>query len=74
VIGTAVNEASRIESLCDQLDRNLLISDSFVSALGDAAVRPDDCELMSLGSHSLRGVSGQREIYGIAEKAPLQDR
>lgn len=74
VIGTAVNEASRIESLCDQLDRNLLISDSFVSALRDAAVRPDDCELMSLGSHSLRGVSGQREIYGIAEKAPLQDR
>lgn len=62
VIGAAVNEASRIEALCGQLGRNLLISDSFASALGDQG-----SALTSLGHHSLRGVSGEREIFGILE-------
>ena len=62
VIGAAVNEASRIEALCGQLGRNLLISDSFAAALGDQGGA-----LTSLGRHSLRGVSGEREIFGVLD-------
>lgn len=65
VIGAAVNETSRIEALCDQLGRNLLISGSFCNALG-----PEGNALISLGSHRLRGVSGAREIFGVAEERP----
>lgn len=61
VIGAAVNEASRIEALCDQLGRNLLISSSVSSGLG-----PGSHGLVSLGSYQLRGVPGAREIYGLA--------
>ncbi len=64
VIGAAVNEASRIEALCDQLDHNLLISSSFAKALGTGAE-----ELVSLGFHQLRGVSGVREIFSFAREA-----
>lgn len=62
VIGAAVNEASRIEALCSQLGRNLLLSDSFAAALGGQESR-----LVSLGKHRLRGVSGQREIFGLCD-------
>ncbi|WP_282604782.1 adenylate/guanylate cyclase domain-containing protein [Pelagibius sp. Alg239-R121] len=64
VIGPAVNEASRIEALCGPLDRNLLISGNFVEAIGD-----DGGRFVSLGFHLLRGVSGQREIFGVSDGA-----
>lgn len=60
VIGAAVNEASRIEALCDQLGHSLLISGSFAKALG-----PGADAVISLGRHPLRGVSGLREIFSI---------
>ena len=62
VIGAAVNEASRIEALCDQLGHSLLISGSFAKALGPAAEA-----LVSLGRHPLRGVSGLREIFSTGQ-------
>ncbi len=65
VIGAAVNEASRIEALCDQLERNLLISGKFAAALGSEAAA-----LTSLGTHRLRGVSGALEVYGIKDEGP----
>src|SRR5213078_556617 len=50
VIGPAVNEVARIETLCEPLGRSVLVSAEFAAALGDrASLRP-------LGRHELRGV------------------
>jgi class 3 adenylate cyclase/uncharacterized protein (DUF427 family) len=59
VIGSAVNEASRIEGLSKTLHRQILISKTFRDSVPDT--------LMSLGHHSLRGVTGEREIFGLPE-------
>jgi adenylate cyclase len=57
VIGSAVNEASRIESLSKTLNRQILISAAFRESVPDS--------LISLGHHALRGVTGEREIFGL---------
>jgi adenylate cyclase len=57
-IGPAINEAARLEGLCKELGRNLLISDSFVRSA--PALRP---RLQSLGRHRLRGVREAREVF-----------
>jgi adenylate cyclase len=59
VIGPAVNEVSRLEGLCEALDRPLLVSDAVVAAA--PALRP---RLRSLGHHRLRGVRAPREVFG----------
>src|SRR5262245_16284471 len=59
VIGPAVNEVSRIETLCQPLGRKVLLSAEL------AAVVTDRRRLESLGYHSLRGVREPREIYGL---------
>lgn len=61
VIGPAVNEASRLERLCDTLDRHLVLSQSFAQA-ADASRH----ELVSLGRHRLRGVREETELFGLA--------
>ena len=60
VIGSAVNEASRIESLSKTLHRQILISSKFRNSVPDP--------MTSLGHHSLRGVTGEREIFGLPDK------
>lgn len=57
VIGPAVNEASRIEKLCGDLGRALLMSADFARCCGAPSV--------SLGQFELRGVSGRREIFAL---------
>ena len=57
VIGSAVNEAARIESLTRTLNRQILISSAFDDSVPDA--------MISLGRHTLRGVPGEREIFGL---------
>src|SRR6266496_927115 len=57
VIGPAVNEVARIETLCEPLGRKVLVSAEFAGALGDGA------RLQPLGRHALRGVREPREIY-----------
>jgi adenylate cyclase len=59
VIGPAVNEAARIETLCEPLGRKVLVSAEFAAAVGDS------CRLIPLGRHQLRGVREVREIYGL---------
>ena len=61
VIGPAVNEASRIERLCEPLGRPLLMSQAFARAA--VASRR---ELVSLGRHRLRGVREETELFGLA--------
>ena len=53
VIGPAVNEASRIEKLCEPLGQSLLMSRSFAEAATASRRR-----LVSLGRHGLR--NGQK--------------
>jgi adenylate cyclase len=60
IVGPAVNEASRIETLCKKLERPVLLSESFAVALGD---HPRLCEL---GTHELAGIATPRRIFGIA--------
>src|SRR5438046_7418124 len=50
VIGPAVNEAARIEALCEPLGRHVLVSAELAAAVGD------DSRLEPLGHHALRGV------------------
>ena len=57
VIGQAVNEASRIEGLCKDLGRPVLISEAFARSIPD--------ELTPLGSHALRGVPEAQEIFTV---------
>ncbi len=59
VIGPAVNEAARIETLCEPLGRKVLVSAEFATAAGGCnGLRP-------LGHHRLRGVRELRAIYGL---------
>ena len=60
VIGSAVNEASRMESLCDKLGYNLLLSKDLVSLIPISLK-----SIKSLGKHQLRGVNAQKEIFTL---------
>jgi adenylate cyclase len=60
VIGPGVNEATRIEALCEPLGRPLLFSSEFA-----AAATGGDCRLESLGRHPLRGVREPKEIFAL---------
>ena len=62
VIGSAVNEAARIEALCSPLGRPLLVSEAFA-----AAASASRSHLMSLGRHRLRGVRGDTELFTLAD-------
>jgi adenylate cyclase len=59
VIGPAVNEAARIEALCEPLGHKVLVS----AAVADALT--DDRRLLPLGRHQLRGVREEREVYAL---------
>jgi adenylate cyclase len=59
VIGPAVNEVARIETLCEPLGRNVLLS----AELAEAACEPG--RLVPLGRHQLRGVREPRAIYAL---------
>jgi adenylate cyclase len=57
VIGSAVNETSRIESMCKALDQTILFSAEFA--------RHFPTRLVSLGVHKLRGVSAPQELFTL---------
>ena len=60
VIGPAVNEASRIESLCTPLGHNILISEAFAKAAKTCLGK-----LVSVGRHPLRGVARDQELFTL---------
>ncbi len=60
VIGPAVNEASRIETLCEPLGHNVLVSETFAGAAVACAGR-----LIPVGTHQLRGVRHSQALYTI---------
>jgi adenylate cyclase len=61
VVGPAVNEVSRIASMCRSVDQDALISDSFAEAL------PGDLrqQLVSVGRYALRGVGRAQELFTL---------
>lgn len=60
VIGPTVNEASRIEVLCQELGHHLLVSETFAQA----AIACED-SLISVGRHELRGVRQAQELFTV---------
>ena len=59
VIGPAVNEVARIETLCEPLGRTVLVSAELAAVVGNSR------RLEPLGHHRLRGVRDARVIYGL---------
>lgn len=57
VIGAAANEAARIESLCKQLEVDLLVSEHVARVL--------PIRWRSMGSHTLRGVGDKIELFTL---------
>lgn len=65
VIGPAVNEASRIASMCRQLDQDVLLSSAFAAAAPDCRDR-----LISVGRYLLRGVGRPQELFTLDPDGP----
>jgi adenylate cyclase len=61
VVGQAVNEASRIASMCRSVDRDVLFSSEFRASLPEAKQR----RLVSVGRYALRGVSRAQELFTL---------
>jgi adenylate cyclase len=59
VVGPAVNEVARIETLCEPLGRRVLISAGLAAAIGDRT------RLESLGAHALRGMRAAKEVFAL---------
>jgi adenylate cyclase len=66
IIGPAVNEVARIETLCEPLGRYVLVSAELAAAVGQ------DRRLVPLGRHNLRGVREERAIYGLEPDLPRE--
>lgn len=62
IIGPAVNEASRMEAMCDALERRLLISQAFADAYAGGTP-----ELLPLGRHGLRSVREPVRLYTVTD-------
>ncbi|MGM4982095.1 MULTISPECIES: adenylate/guanylate cyclase domain-containing protein [Rhizobium] len=65
VIGPAVNEVSRIASMCRSADRNVLMSSNFVEALSTH----NSNDLVSVGRYALRGVNRPQELFTLLSSA-----
>jgi adenylate cyclase len=61
VVGPAVNEVSRIASMCSSVDRELLASSEFCAGL-DASGRG---HLVSTGRFALRGIGRAQDLYTL---------
>jgi len=61
VVGPAVNETSRIASMCRSVDRPVLISSTFSDCLPDT----ERARLVSVGRFALRGVGQAKELFTL---------
>src|SRR6202045_801661 len=61
VVGPAVNEVSRIASMCNSVDRELLVSSAFLTGL-DATGRN---YLVSTGRFALRGIGRAEDLFTL---------
>ncbi|CAL78186.1 putative Adenylate/Guanylate cyclase [Bradyrhizobium sp. ORS 278] len=61
VVGPAVNEVSRIASMCRSVDRELLASSEFCAGLDDEGRR----YMVSTGRYALRGIGRAQDLYTL---------
>jgi adenylate cyclase len=61
VVGPAVNETSRIATMCRSIERDILLS----AAFADAICPEDRARLVSVGRYALRGVGGAQELFTL---------
>ncbi len=61
VVGPAVNEVSRIASMCRSVDRELLVSEAFRDGLDPAGQH----YLVSTGRFALRGIGRAQDLYTL---------
>ena len=61
VVGPAVNEVSRIASMCRSVDRELLVSSNFLAGLDSAG----QGYLVSTGRFALRGIGRAQDLYTL---------
>jgi adenylate cyclase len=57
VIGSAANEAARIESMTKELGKPVLTSSTFAASYSGA--------LVSAGTHRLKGLAGNHELFMV---------
>ena len=61
VVGPAVNEVSRIASMCRSVDRATVVSSEFAAATPE----PERENLVSVGRYALRGVARAQELFTL---------
>ena len=61
VVGQAVNEVSRIASMCSSADRDVLFSAAFRESLPEE----EGAKLVSVGRYALRGVGRPQELFTL---------
>jgi adenylate cyclase len=61
VVGPAVNEVSRIASMCRSVDRGVVMSSDFAAT----TPQPERATLVSVGRHALRGVGRAQELFTL---------
>jgi adenylate cyclase len=66
VVGPAVNEVSRIASMCRSADRPVLASAAFAAA----TPAPERGTLVSVGRYALRGVGKPQELFTLDSTPP----
>ena len=69
VVGPAVNEVSRIASMCRSLDQPVLVSSAFATAIGEPKRL-----LVSVGRYALRGVERPQSLFTVDREAVAFDR
>jgi adenylate cyclase len=60
VLGPAVNEAARMESLCGSLEQTIIVSTAFAEAAGEARGL-----LVSLGRYAMKGIGRPQELFTL---------
>jgi len=65
VVGPAVNEVSRIASMCRSVDRATVVSSEFAAATPES----ERVNLVSVGRYALRGVARAQELFTLCPPA-----
>jgi adenylate cyclase len=60
VLGSAVNEAARIESLCGSLEQTVIVSWAFAEVAGEARSL-----LVSLSRYAMKGIARPQELFTL---------
>jgi adenylate cyclase len=68
VVGPAVNEVSRIASMCRSVDQPMLVSSPFAAAIGE----PNGL-LVSVGRYALRGVARPQELFTLDQEPDVPE-